>query len=109
MFIMNATMTKQENTTALSRQLHGKHVSAAMDAHATIKVMLETVPSTRSVQRDYKEDNWSKKIACIYCIYIHVITYKYIVHCKSQTRPLVRDDVLHTQSRNCLTETKIWS
>jgi hypothetical protein len=31
-----------------------------MDTHATIEVLLETVVSTRSVQKGCKEDNWSK-------------------------------------------------
>jgi ParB-like chromosome segregation protein Spo0J len=39
-----------------SRQRLGKHVPAATDTHATIEVLLETVFSTRSMQRGYKED-----------------------------------------------------
>jgi hypothetical protein len=42
---------------AVSKQRLGKHVPGATDKHATIEVMLETVFSTRSVQRAYKEDN----------------------------------------------------
>jgi hypothetical protein len=38
-------------TTFISRQHLGKHVSAAMDTYATIEVLLETVFSTWSVQR----------------------------------------------------------
>jgi hypothetical protein len=45
---------------AVSRQRFAKHVPTATDTHATIKVLLETVFSTRFVQRGYKEDNWSK-------------------------------------------------
>jgi hypothetical protein len=37
-----------------------KQVPAAMDTHARVELLLEKVFSTRSVQRDYKEDNWSK-------------------------------------------------
>jgi hypothetical protein len=44
-------------TTFIPRQRLGKHVPATADTHATIKVMLETAFSTRSVQRGYKEDN----------------------------------------------------
>jgi hypothetical protein len=47
-------------TGAISRQRLGKQVPAAMDTHATIEVLLETVFSTWSVQRCYKEDNRSK-------------------------------------------------
>jgi hypothetical protein len=45
---------------AICRQRLGKHVPAATDTHATIQILLETVFSTRSVQRGYKENNWSK-------------------------------------------------
>jgi hypothetical protein len=41
---------------AVSRQRLGKHVPAATDTHARIEVLLETVFSTRCVQRAYKED-----------------------------------------------------
>jgi hypothetical protein len=41
----------------VSRQLIGKHIPAATNAHATMELLLETVFSTRSVQRGYKEDN----------------------------------------------------
>jgi hypothetical protein len=44
-------------TTFVSRQWLGKHVAAATDMHSIIEVLLETVFSTRSVQRVYKEDN----------------------------------------------------
>jgi hypothetical protein len=44
-------------TRAVSRQLLGKHVLAATETYAIIEVRLETVFSTRSVQRGYKEDN----------------------------------------------------
>jgi hypothetical protein len=42
---------------AVCRQRLGKHVPTATDTHGTIEVLLETVFSTRSVQRDYKADN----------------------------------------------------
>jgi hypothetical protein len=35
-------------------------VPAATDAHATIEILLETVFSSQSVQRGYKQDNWKK-------------------------------------------------
>jgi hypothetical protein len=43
-------------TVFISKQRLGKHVPAATDTHA-IEVLLETVVSTQSVQRGYKEDN----------------------------------------------------
>jgi hypothetical protein len=43
----------------VSRQRFGKHVPAAMDTHATMGVLLETVLSSPSVQMSYKKDNWS--------------------------------------------------
>jgi hypothetical protein len=46
-------------TTFVSRQRLGKHVPAATDTHATIEVLLETVFSTRSVRRGYKEETVS--------------------------------------------------
>jgi hypothetical protein len=42
---------------SLSRQRIGKQVPAAMNTHAIIELLLETVFSTRSVQMVYKEDN----------------------------------------------------
>jgi hypothetical protein len=45
---------------AVSRQRLGKHIPTAIGTQATIKVLLETMSSTRSVENDYKEDNWSK-------------------------------------------------
>jgi hypothetical protein len=50
-------------TIIVSRQRLSKHVPTAMDAHTTIEVLLETVFSTRSVQRDYKEDNWDNRVS----------------------------------------------
>jgi hypothetical protein len=46
----------RRKTTAVCRQLIGKHVPVATDTHATIKLLLQTVFSTRSVQRDCKEE-----------------------------------------------------
>jgi hypothetical protein len=40
---------------SISRQSLGKHVPAATDNHSTLEVLLETVFSTRYVQRNYKE------------------------------------------------------
>jgi hypothetical protein len=46
-------------TTFVYRQRLGKHVSAATVTRATIQILLlETVFSTRSVRRVYKEDSW---------------------------------------------------
>jgi hypothetical protein len=44
-------------TTFISRQQLSKHVPTETDTHATIQVLLETVLSTWSVQRGYKENN----------------------------------------------------
>jgi hypothetical protein len=44
-------------TTFVSRQRLCKHVCASTDTHATKEMQLETVFSTRSVQRGYKEEN----------------------------------------------------
>jgi hypothetical protein len=41
----------------VSRQRIGKNVPAATNTHSTIELLLETVFSTRSVQKVYKEDN----------------------------------------------------
>jgi hypothetical protein len=52
-------------TTFVSRQRLGKHISAETDSHATIEVLLETVSSTRSVQRGYKEDSWGNEVSSV--------------------------------------------
>jgi hypothetical protein len=43
-------------TTFVSKRRLGKYVPTATDKRATIEVLLETVFSTRSVQRGYKEE-----------------------------------------------------
>jgi hypothetical protein len=43
-------------TKFVSRQLLGKHALVAIATHAIIEILLETVFSASSVQRDYKED-----------------------------------------------------
>jgi hypothetical protein len=53
-------------TTFISRQRLGKHVTAATDNHATIEVLLETVFFTRYVQRSYKEDNWGNRVSSVW-------------------------------------------
>jgi hypothetical protein len=52
-------------TTFASRQQLGKHVPATKGNHATIEVVLETEFSIRSVQRGYKEDNWSNRVCSV--------------------------------------------
>jgi hypothetical protein len=52
-------------TTFVSSQRLGKHVSGVTDKHATIRVLLETVFSTRFVKRGYKEDNWSNRVSSV--------------------------------------------
>jgi hypothetical protein len=51
---------------AVSRQWLGTHVPAATGTHATIELLLETVFSTRSVQRIYKEDNWVNRVSSVW-------------------------------------------
>jgi hypothetical protein len=52
-------------TTFVSRQRLGKYVPAATNTHTIIEVRLETVLSTRSVQRGYKEDNWGNQVSSV--------------------------------------------
>jgi hypothetical protein len=52
-------------TTFVSRQRLGKHIPAATDTHGTIEVFLETVTSTRSVHKGYKEGNWGNRISSV--------------------------------------------
>jgi hypothetical protein len=47
-------------TRAVSRLRLGKHVPVATDTHVTIEGFLETVFTTRSVKRGYKEEYLSK-------------------------------------------------
>jgi hypothetical protein len=58
-------LANSSETTFVSRQRLGKHVPAATGTHATIEVLLETVFSTRSVQRGYKEDSWSNQVSYV--------------------------------------------
>jgi hypothetical protein len=46
----------------VSRQRIGKHVPTETDTNTTIELLLETVFSTRSLQRGYKEDNWGERM-----------------------------------------------
>jgi hypothetical protein len=45
------------STVAAAVRWHGKHIYATTNADTTIEVLLETVISTRFVQRVYKVDN----------------------------------------------------
>jgi hypothetical protein len=49
-------------TSFAARQRLGKNFPSAMDKHATIAVLLETVFSTRSVRRGYKKDNYGNRV-----------------------------------------------
>jgi hypothetical protein len=51
---------------AVCRQRLGSRVPAAPNTHSSVEVLLETVFSTRSVHRGYK-DNWSKNISVLPC------------------------------------------
>jgi hypothetical protein len=50
--LLGKNLGKNNETTAVAMQRRGKR---------TIELLLETVFSTRSVQRDYKKDNWSDR------------------------------------------------
>jgi hypothetical protein len=48
---------KTNETTAVAMQRRGKYTST------TKELLLKTVFSTRSVRRDYKEDNWGDPVS----------------------------------------------
>jgi hypothetical protein len=48
---------------AIAKQWHGKHVSTAVNQHATIEELLEAVFSMQSVPRLYSEDQWEKLVS----------------------------------------------
>jgi hypothetical protein len=50
---------------AVSTQRLGKHVPTATDTRATIEVLLETLFSTRSVPKSYKEANWGYQASSV--------------------------------------------
>lgn len=52
-------------TTLVSTERLGKQVPAATDTRTTIEMLLETVFSTLSVQRSYKEDNWDNRMSYV--------------------------------------------
>jgi hypothetical protein len=58
-------LANSSETTFVSKQLLGKHIPAATNMYVTIYVLLETVFSTRSVQRGYKENNWGNRLSSI--------------------------------------------
>jgi hypothetical protein len=58
-------LANSSETAVVSRQRLCKHVPAATDTHAAIEILLETVFSTRSVQRGYEEDNWGNRASSI--------------------------------------------
>jgi hypothetical protein len=53
-------------TTFVSRQQLDKHVPAATDTHVSVKVLLERVFYTLSVQRCYEEDKWSNQVSSVW-------------------------------------------
>jgi hypothetical protein len=57
-----ALLAKGSEITLISRQRLSKLVPAATDTHVTKELLLKTVFSTRSVPRDYKEDNWDNRV-----------------------------------------------
>jgi hypothetical protein len=54
-------LTNGSETTSVSMQRLGEHIPAATDRHAILEVLLESVFSTRSVERGYKKDNWGNR------------------------------------------------
>jgi hypothetical protein len=46
-----------------SRQRIGKRVPVATNVHETMGLLLETVFSTHSAQKGYKEDNWGDPVS----------------------------------------------
>jgi hypothetical protein len=46
----------------VSRQCINKQVSAATNKHTTTQLLLEMLFYTRSVQKGYKEENWSDQV-----------------------------------------------
>jgi hypothetical protein len=59
-------LANSSETTFISMQWLGKHVPVATDMHTMTEVLLETVFSTRSVQKDYKEDNWANQVSSVW-------------------------------------------
>jgi hypothetical protein len=53
----------QPEETAIARQRHGKHVSVAVDMHATVEELLEAVFSMWSVPRLYNENLWANYLS----------------------------------------------
>jgi hypothetical protein len=47
----------------VSRRRIRKHVRTATNTHSTIELLLETLFSTLSVLRGYKEDNWGNPVS----------------------------------------------
>jgi hypothetical protein len=78
-------------TRAVSRQRLSKHIPMAMHTHATIEVLLETAFSTWSVQRGYKEDNWSKNSSFDSCFDMKPKCQNSGVRGESQSHPFLGD------------------
>jgi hypothetical protein len=47
----------------ISKQWISKHIPVVTNMHATIELLLETVFSTWSMQRGYKEDSWGDPVS----------------------------------------------
>jgi hypothetical protein len=54
--LLGKDLETNNETTVVAMQQHGKHPSATME------LLLQTVFSTRSMQRGYEEDNWVTKL-----------------------------------------------
>jgi hypothetical protein len=55
-------LAKGSETTFVFRKWLSKHVPVARDKHSTVEVLLETVFSTRSVQKGYTKDNLGNRV-----------------------------------------------
>jgi hypothetical protein len=59
-------LVNSSETTFISRQRLGNHVSAETDTNATVEVLLETVFYTMSMQGGFKEDNWGNRVSSVW-------------------------------------------
>jgi hypothetical protein len=77
--------------------------NGSINTHTKIAELLKTVFSLGSSPRLHNEDLRPETVK--YIVYCTL----YIVHCKIQTRPLVREGAPYQQTRNCVKVIKIWS
>jgi hypothetical protein len=63
--VKQSLVANGSETTFVSKRQLGKHVPATTGKHTTIEILLETAFSTRSVQRDYKEDSGGNRVISV--------------------------------------------